>query len=212
MWVMYTKILLVLFMTFFLYGRLQGQGMIANLNLGYTATCSFESYHDTSSYYSASIQNSRKYGIDLGNKIDKFFSADLSLQYQSTLLPANIHYNGIDHSQDYHVAMIWMLVGGTTYLPAGNFDLFFGTHAGVCIYHFYDSVDKSSSRFAWSVRGGFGYLITKRIGINFRGDALFSMDPLKEKFSTPGLSNGKTGFSYFFQFGCLAGITISLSK
>jgi hypothetical protein len=97
-------------------------------------------------------------------------------------------------------------------LPAGNFNLFFGTHAGICIYHFYDSVDKSSSRFAWSVRGGMGYLITKRIGINLRADALFSMDPLKEKFSTPGLSDGKTGFSYFFQFGCSAGITISLAK
>ena len=57
-----------------------------------------------------------------------------------------------------------------------------------------------------------GYLFTERVGMNIRADALFSTDPLREEFATPGLSNGSNGFNYFFQFSFSSGIIIRMFK
>jgi hypothetical protein len=206
---MMQKIILpVLFCFLFFYSK--GQKVLVNLNTGYGFTCNFDAYHDTSAYYAASVNQGVKYGLDAGYMPDRFFSADLSLMYQRTTLPASYHYAGIDHAQNYNISLLWVMAGGTSYLPIGNVDLFFGTHIGICAYHFFDSiaVKKNAARFAWSVRGGFCYFFTKRVGVNIRADALFSTDPLKEEFYTPG---DNTGFSYFFQFGFSTGFTINLS-
>ena len=53
-----------------------------------------------------------------------------------------------------------------------------------------------------------GYFFSKTVGLIVRTDALFSTDPLREQFATPGLSNGKTGFNTFFQLNVSTGITV----
>jgi hypothetical protein len=200
----------VLLFAFFHAGS---QGIIANLNSGIASGYSLDAYHDTSTFYSAAIKRGTKFGMNVGYKIDRFFSVDLSLQYQPTDISVALHHNGNDLVQVSPVDLLWVQAGGTSYLPAGHFEFLIGSYLGMGFYHFRDFpvLNKSSSiRFAWSVKGGMGYYITKNLGINFAVDGLFSTDPLKKRFATPGLSNGETGFSYFFQLSFSGGIIIKL--
>jgi hypothetical protein len=205
-------------LVFFLlvYIHAQCQGMMANVGIGYTFRCTFDAYHDTSNSYTASIKEDFKYSLDIGYRVDRNFSANLSLQYQNTTVHADVHYNANRFSPDLQVALVWIQGGGTSYFPANQFELFFGTYIGMGFYHFYDSPSSASKnnpvRFAWSVRGGMGYFINKRVGVNVRADALFSTDPLSEQYATPGLSNNKTGFNGITQLGVTSGITILLFK
>ena len=121
------------------------------------------------------------------------------------------HNNGNDHLENFNIKLLWIQVGGTSYLPAGHAEFLLGTYIGVGVYNFSDLQSLSNTapvRLAWSIRGGMGYYVTKNVGLNVGVDGLFSTDPLKEKFATPGLANGKTGFSYFFQFSMSGGISV----
>jgi len=201
----------VSFLLLFLFST--AQKIVCNLNTGYAFGCSFDAYHDTANYYAASIDPGIKYGLDLGYKLDRNFSFDLSLQYQNAMVPSNVHYNGNNLSQTLQVNVLWIQAGGTSYLPANHFEFTLGTYLGMGVYRFSElpTSDRNSfARFGWSVRGGCGYYFSKRIGLNVRSDALFSTDPLSKPFSTPGLSNGKTGYTFFFQFGLSTGLTILL--
>ena len=209
------KILPLLLLFLVLDSNAQNKGIMANFGIGYTFRCSFDAYHDTSNSYAAAIKEGFKYSLDIGYKVDRNFSANLSLQYQNTTVQADLRYNARNFSAAWQVELFWIQVGGTSYFSAGNFELFFGTHIGIGIYQFSDLPSLNINdpvSFAWSVRGGLGYFISKRIGINARADALFSTDPLSEQFATPGLSNGKTGFNGITQLGLSAGFTILLFK
>lgn len=197
----------------FLVGNVVGQGMLFNLNMGYCFSSSFEAYKDTSNYYKATLQEGMKYGLDMGYMIDRNFSVNLSLQYQKASMLTDVHASGNNFLQTIPVDLLWIQAGGTSYLPFGHFNAFFGTYLGAGVYNFRNapSITKNSPlRFAWSVRSGLGYFVTKKIGINTRVDALFSTDPLTQQFATPGLDKGKTGFNSIFQFSLAGGITVLL--
>src|SRR5688572_4594495 len=132
------KSLLALVALLCLSSYIRGQGMIANAGVGYVFRCSFDSYHDTANSYTASIKEGVKYSLDVGYKIDRNFSANLSLQYQNTTVYGDIRYNANTLSPALQVALTWIQAGGTSFFPAGNFELFFGTHIGIGIYHFLD--------------------------------------------------------------------------
>jgi hypothetical protein len=189
------------------------QGMTLNLTTGYCFSSSFEAYKDSSTSYKATLEKGMKYGLDLGYVIDKNFSVNLSFQYQKASMQADVRTRGNNFQQILPVDLLWIQAGGTSYLPFGRFNVFLGTYLGLGLYNFRNApaVDKNSpARFAWSVRSGLGYFITKRVGINARVDALFSTDPLTKQFSTPGLDEGKTGFNSIFQFSIAGGITVLL--
>ena len=195
--------------------HLQGQGVTGSLSAGWALATSFGGYQDSGSYYKNSLQGGPKFGLDVGYMVDRKFSADFSLTYQNTSMPVDARYNGSDYSKTLRVDLMWIQAGGTSYFPANHFEFMFGTHLGVGLYRFLDlppSKKEAPVRFAWSVRGGMGYLFTERVGMNIRADALFSTDPLREEFATPGLSNGSNGFNYFFQFSFSSGIIIRMFK
>jgi hypothetical protein len=201
------------FTAFFVFQFTQGQGWIGHFNMGYASGYSLDAYQDTSSYYTVNIQPNMKYGMYLGYKVDRYFSVDVSMQYEKAPMGLATHNNGNDHHEDFSIQLLWLQVGGTSYLPAGHFEFLLGSYLGAGMYKFSELQSLSNTapvRFAWSFRGGMGYYITKNVGLNINTDALFSTDPLKEKFATPGLSNGKTGFSYFFQFTVSGGLTIRI--
>gem|GEM_PF-3705108 len=104
--------------------HLQGQGIVSNVYTGYAFGCSFDAYENGSDYYKNTIDGSFKYGLDLGYKIDRSFSVDLSLQYQNTKMPVEAHNNGNNISQILNLALLWIMVGGTSYLPANHFEFF----------------------------------------------------------------------------------------
>src|SRR5215203_776997 len=89
----YMKYLLAFMALSFLFLRSQGQGMIVNLGTGYAFGFSFDTYHDSSNSYTATIKPSMKYSLDLGYKVDKNFSVNLSLQFQKTTMQSDIRYN-----------------------------------------------------------------------------------------------------------------------
>ena len=206
---------MALVVVLFLVIHCRGQGAIVNVNTGYALGCSFGGYHDTSDYYQNNINGGVKFGLDLGYQVDKNFAVDLSLSFQKTTMPIEAHFNGNDLSQTLRAALLWVQAGGTSYFPANHFEFLFGTYLGVVVYHFYDlppSNRYAPVRFAWSVKGGMGYFATKTVGLIVRTDALFSTDPLREQFATPGLSNGKTGFNTFFQLNITTGVTVRLFR
>ncbi|HET7898909.1 MAG TPA: hypothetical protein VFL47_14590, partial [Flavisolibacter sp.] len=130
--------------------------------------------------------------------------------YQRTTVHADARYAGTNISPDIKTSLWWIQAGGTSFLTAGHLILFLGTYAGVGLYHFSDlpsSPGKSPVRFAWSVRAGTGFFITRRIALNVRGDAIFTTDPLSKEFSDPSAPEGHTGYNSFSQLSFLAGIT-----
>jgi hypothetical protein len=205
------KKILALTAVTFSYFCSQGQGLIINLKSGYGFGCTFEAYNDTSNYYTDSISGGIKYGLDVGYQVDRNFSAELTLMYQNTTMPVWGKYNGTDISQRVNIQLLWIMVGGTSYFPANRVEFLLGTHVGAGVYHLKDLAAASHKyplRFAWEVNGGMAYFFSKNVGINVKGEASFSTDPLNQQFATPGLSNHKSGFSYFFQFGLSGGFII----
>ena len=191
----------------------QNQGILINLNSGYAFGCTFEAFHDTGNYYTDSVKGGIKYGIDVGYQIDRNFSAELTMMYQNTTMPVDGHSNGHDISQTVNIQLLWVMVGGTSYFPANRFEFLLGTHVGAVVYHLKDLAaadNKYPVRFAWAVKGGMAFFFNRHVGFNVRADALFSTDPLNQQFSTPGISDHKSGYSYFFQFGLTTGFIIRL--
>jgi len=189
--------------------QLKGQILFTSYT-GYVSGYSFTSFRDSGYYYDASINSGIQYGFNLEYKVDRLFSAGISFLSQKATMPVALHFNGNVHVLNVDARVRWLLLGGTSLIPAGNSEFFFATHLGAGFYRFSDSNFKTDlrTRFAWAVSGGSNFFTRGKVGLSIRLNGLFSTHPLNKGLPIPGLAENLVGYTYVFQLSGLGGIII----
>jgi len=129
------------------------------------------------------IKGSDQYGITIGVETIEDVMVEASYFHQGTELRIREVFYGPSENRLSDLAMDWIMVGGTRYIPSGNIRPFIGGSLGMVIFspsnENRDIINRSLSsqtKFAFAFKGGVNIMFSERIGLNLQGNLFLPVD------------------------------------
>jgi len=129
------------------------------------------------------VQGNDQFGITIGVETLEDVMVEASYFHQGTELRIRDVFYGPSESRLSDLAMDWIMVGGTRYIPSGNIRPFIGGSLGMVIFspsnENRDVINRtlnSQTKFAFAFKGGVNIMFSERIGLNLQGNLFFPVD------------------------------------
>lgn len=182
----------------------------------YTFEENFNSYYNTTNYYTGTIKDGMTYGLGLEVLPAPHAGVELIYFYQKT----NVDMNWTQltpQSASFDVNMNYMLLGGTRYLRAEGSMLegFFGLNAGVAWVNAKNESTgntNSATKFGWGIKAGANIWVSDKVAIKLQGQMLSAVQAAGGAlyFGTGGAGAGLSLESSIYQWGLGGGLVFNL--
>ena len=166
-------------------------------------------YASNTAYYEGRVNGGFRWGAGIEYMLE---TNGISLSYyrQDTHVPLTYYQNGVK-SQNFDVAINWIMLGGTRYLRKNKLEPFGGAEIGMAIVHLEgpESGDLGSrTKFAWALKLGTHIFFSENVGLKLQADLYSAVQSVGGGFyfGTGGAGVGVSGYSSLLQFGLGGGL------
>jgi hypothetical protein len=186
-------------------------------NANYTFDDRVQSTYSTY-FFDGKLKGGFQWGAALEYMIDHHTGVELSYYRQDAVAALRTSkYPLTNHNFD--VGINYILLSGSRYMrkPGGKVEGFGGMGLGVALINSKDPADnrsKSSTNFAWQLRGGAIIWATEKVGLKLQAQLQSAVQSVGGGvyFGTGGAGAGVSTFSTLLQFGLGGGLVFNFDK
>jgi len=129
------------------------------------------------------------------------------------------YFDGIKHNRDFNLGLNYILIDGNKYFKTANkkIEPFVGAGLGVAIISIKNPIEDGNSsltKFAFNLKAGTNYWLTKRIGLKFEATLASAVNAASNGFYFKHnfLGSDLTSYKTVMQVGLGGGLTFKIGK
>lgn len=189
---------------------------------GYVFDDRVESYYSATNYFNAKIKGSVHWGAGLEFLPVPYQSIELSYYRQDSKAPTTYYDNTAIlnpvKNADFNVAVNYVLIGSTRYLPTKSIaEPFLGVQIGMGIANAENPLNSrsaSATKFAWSFKAGSNFWVSEKVAIKLQCalQSLVQGAGGELYFGSGGAGVGVATYSSITQFSLGTGLVFRFKK
>ena len=199
-----------------------GMATAQNFRLNaYSAYCfndRVDSKYSSSNYYDGTINGGYQWGFGAEYMLKPSIGIELMYKRQNASAPMD-YFDGIKHNRDFNLGLNYILIDGNKYFKTANkkIEPFVGAGLGVAIINISNPIedgDNSLTKFAFNLKAGTNYWLTKRIGLKFEATLVSAVNAASNGFyfKQNFVGSNLTSYKTVMQFGLGGGLTFKIGK
>jgi len=193
------------------------QNVKLNLYTNYVFDDQVDSYYSSSNYFNGKIKGGFQWGAGLEYMLHPNKGVELSYLRQDTKAPMTYASGTGTKSEEFDVAINWIMIGGNSYLrkPGGMVEGFGGFSMGAAIFNIENEArtkSNSATKFAWGIKLGANIWASEKVAIKLQANLMSAVQSAVGGmyFGTGGAGAGVSTYSTMYQFGLGGGLVFKL--
>ena len=199
-------------------GMATAQNFRLNAYSAYTFNDRIDSKYSSSNYYDGTINGGYQWGSGIEYMITSSRGIELMYKRQDASVPMVYFYGG-ERKSNFNLGLNYILLGGNNYFKLANerIEPFVGAGLGVAIISIKNPIANGNSsliNFAFNLKTGTNFWLTKRIGLKFEATLVSAVKAASDGFYLKHdvADIDLTSHTTILQFGLGGGLTFKIGK